>query len=467
MELSLRLVFMALFTPAACLVSLSRPFWGLLALVAMYYFRPEIWGAPTWFRPQMWLTVAVGLGWIAQAKSLRFSTLMALATFIVAAFFLTAPIAAESSTAAYDGAVVVMKLVIVMLLTLNLVDTPRKMTAFLWTNVLGFVYNLKAVYLAAGSDSLTRSDVGVGQGGGSNYIAMVCAMAFAVAYVRFLHGRRRERRWAVAMMIAYVLAIVVTGSRAGYLSLAAVGGFFVLRSRKKALGFAAMAGVAVLFFLVVPQAHLDRFKQGFGVGAPRDPITGSRGRQDFSAKSRTILWFQGAVPMFREHPLTGVGIDNFPLLSPQYVGFYAGRNFDPYVPGVKKRGFVAHSTWFQLIAEGGVLVSVPFFLLFPIAWAQLARVRRSRSRDPGVELLKEHAFALQGVLLAFVVSSTFGSHLKMDFLWWYLGAVSCVHLMTLDAERRERHRAHQAERERIAASRTAPAGAPVPEPVPV
>jgi O-antigen ligase len=457
MDFSLRFVFMLLFTPVACAIALKRPFHGLLALVAMYYFRPEIWNAPLWFRPQMFLTVAVGIGWMVNAREFRWSTLMGLAAFITAAFFGTSFLAVEDEWIAYDGAVVIMKLVIVMFLALNLIDTPRKMNQFLWTNVIGFVYNLKSIYitgLSGGDVNQTRVDVGVGQGGGSNYIAMICAIAFAIAYVRFLNGTRRERFWAAAMMFAYVLALILTGSRAGYLSLAAVGMFFLVRSNKKIVGAFTLLAVVVVFFAVVPQAHLDRFKN---IGKTTD----DSGKRDFSAESRLILW-RGARQMFAERPVFGVGIDNFPLMSPRYVGFYASRSFSPYVPGQKGRGFVTHSTWFQTLAEGGLLISLPFFAMFFVAFAELRRVRKSRSKDPRIAQLKSQSTQLQAVLIAFVVSSTFGSHIKMDFLWWYFGAVGALLLMTRRIEAAEdaaRRAAHRASVAAALAVRTEPVGA--------
>ena len=33
------------------------------------------------------------------------------------------------------------------------------------------------------------------------------------------------------------------------------------------------------------------------------------------------------------------------------------------------------------------------------------------------------------VLVAFCVASTFGSHIKIDFYWWYMGAIGAVSLM--------------------------------------
>jgi O-antigen ligase len=133
--------------------------------------------------------------------------------------------------------------------------------------------------------------------------------------------------------------------------------------------------------------------------------------------------------MFGEFPITGVGLDNYQALSPKYVGVYAGKGEFKYIPGVKGRGFVTHSTWFQSLAEGGLLLSVPFFLMFPVAWAALSRVKRLRVPGEAGATLVEQALVLKGVMLAFIVSSSFGSHLKIDFMWWYFGAVAALQLI--------------------------------------
>jgi hypothetical protein len=436
--MSLRFFFMLLFTPIACAIAVRRPFHGLLALVAMYYFRPEIWDAPTWFRPQLLLTVAVGVGWIVNMKEFRWDSLATLAAMTVVGFFATSFFATDDPGVAYDGAVVLAKLVVVMIFTLNLVDTPQKMRSFLWANVLGFVYNLKSVYVTGltGNEIQTRVDVGVGQGGGANYIAMICAIAFAICYVRFEEGARRERWLAAFMVGAYLLALVLTGSRAGILAVGVVGGYFLLRSilqgSKRAVGGAVTLGVlALIFFAIIPQEHLARFQ---GITRSQDSgskfdLGGGAPVRDNSAQSRLDLWTRGAIPMFLQRPGIGVGMDNFQLASPRFVGFYASKNYAPYIPGVKGRGFVAHSTWFQTLAEGGLMMSAPFFAMFVVAFAKLGRVRRLRGADPRLAELRSQAVQLTGALLAFCTTSTFGSHIKIDFYWWYMGAIGAIALM--------------------------------------
>ncbi len=423
--MGLRFIAMLLYTPVACGMAVFRPYWGLILLVAMYYFRPDIWDQPTWFRPQMWLTVAVGVGWLTHLKTFRFNLLMLLGTLVVGLGFGTSFFAAVDPVYSYDASIVVMKVAVLMLFTVNLVDTSEKLQHFFWANVLGMLWNLKTILITGiggGEIRAQRVDVGVGQGGGANYIAMILAMTVPILYMRILNGRGRERTMAIMLIPLYILGLVVTGSRGGFLSAAAVALFLLCTSNKKILGFSLISVLFAFFMLVLPAAYVDRLVQGFGDSQTRDS----------SADSRLKLW-QAGWTMFKEYPLHGVGLDNFSLLSPRYAGFYASKAMDAYVAGKRGAGFVAHSTWFQMLAEGGVLLSLPFFGMFFVTFRTLSRVKRANLPDPLKGRIREQATVLQGIFIAFIVSSTFGSHLKIDFMWWYFGAVGAMDFIVRDA----------------------------------
>ena len=177
----------------------------------------------------------------------------------------------------------------------------------------------------------------------------------------------------------------------------------------------------MIFVLCIPEREVERFNQGIGV----------EGQRDRSAESRLQLW-SAAWTMFQEHPMTGVGLDNFQILSPRYAGFSArGKGEVKYEPGkAVGRGFVAHSTWFQMLAEGGLIVSIPFFLMFPVAFLTLRGVKKRSRGPPGGQELVQQAVALEGALIAFMVSSTFGSNFKIDFMWWYFGGIAALGLIS-------------------------------------
>jgi O-antigen ligase len=162
-------------------------------------------------------------------------------------------------------------------------------------------------------------------------------------------------------------------------------------------------------------------KQGIGPAEQRD----------FAAQSRILLW-KASWTMFRQNPVLGKGLDNYQLLSPQYVGFYAGPTPRRYTPGSTGPGFVAHSTWFQALGEGGIVMSIPLFALFPMAFYFLWRARRVALKPPWRQEFYVLSIAMAGLWIAFCVASTFGSLLKIDFLWWYMGLTAAIHLTARD-----------------------------------
>jgi hypothetical protein len=83
-----------------------------------------------------------------------------------------------------------------------------------------------------------------------------------------------------------------------------------------------------------------------------------------------------------------------------------------------------------MLAEGGLLISVPFFMMFAMVFAITRRVKRAPFPDPLQRELAERAVTFQGMFIAFIVSSTFGSHFKIDFMWWYLGAVAALGILS-------------------------------------
>ena len=430
--LSLRFIFMLLYSPVACGLGFARPFYGLVALVMMYYFRPEVWGAPGWFRPILWITISVAVGWILKVKSFRFTGLMGLSFLALLGMVASAVVAAYDTETAVAAVWIMAKVIIVGFLTLQLVDSARKVDIFLWANIIGMLWNIKTILVlglvGGGVKEDVRVDVGVGQGGGANYLAMILAMGLPLFFVKFMEGKRWERRFSAIMGPIYVLCIVLTGSRGGFLALFATSCYVVARSHRKVLGFVSLAVCLLVFALALPESQWERLNKGFKSGQERD----------FAAQSRILLW-KAAWTMFTESPILGKGPDNFQLLSPRYAGFYAGNTIKKYQPGVPGRGFVAHSTWFQTIAEGGLAVAVPFFSMFLVAMLSLQRARRIPIRDPVLRgRIRSQSIAMEGLWIAFMTASTFGSHIKIDFLWWYMGLTSAILLNARAALARER-----------------------------
>jgi O-antigen ligase len=103
-----------------------------------------------------------------------------------------------------------------------------------------------------------------------------------------------------------------------------------------------------------------------------------------------------------EHPLFGVGSGNFPALSGSW--------------------HVAHNSFTELSAEGGILALVLFLLMVGRSFRNLRYARLSSSDRPEVLIW---AGALRASLASFILGACFGSY-EYQFLPYFLMAYTSV-----------------------------------------
>lgn len=148
----------------------------------------------------------------------------------------------------------------------------------------------------------------------------------------------RSRGGAAAFVIAVLLLVVQSWRRIGGAGRAGLAGLVVL------------VGIAVSFW-VTPEPLLNRFERAY---------SGADG-------GRPAIW-QQTMPMVRDFHLTGIGLGSFEVVMPAYQT----ASFDALVNH-------AHNQYLHLLAEGGLLVSVPLVValvaFLRLAWRQLRRDR--------------------------------------------------------------------------------------------
>ena len=131
------------------------------------------------------------------------------------------------------------------------------------------------------------------------------------------------------------------------------------------------------------------------------------GDASFQSNSERMLMWQSAWNMFLDHPLTGVGAQNYEY---QYQNHYIS-------PLAKERGQMhAHSNIFQLLAEQGIVGFASFCLLFGMI------LRRSwqgirRGSFWGYMLL----FSTLGLLLQGLTEFNFGNAAVIRLYWLLVG----------------------------------------------
>jgi len=212
-----------------------------------------------------------------------------------------------------------------------------------------------------------------------NYLAEFCELFLPLSVALWLQLKRNVWRLVVgAEILALALALLLTGSRGGWLAVMVSFALFVLMRfrRYSLLMFAGAAAVATF----APQALTNRLLSAFS------PTHSSN-------VFRIGIW-NGVRDMLEVHwPLgTGLGADAFAKVYQEYMWGVA-------------RAAHAHNTYLQMLAETGVLGFIA------VLWALFAVIRRTsvagvNSNRPF--LLAAVPAALLGLLL----------HGMVDHIWY-------------------------------------------------
>jgi O-antigen ligase len=272
------------------------------------------------------------------------------------------------------------------------VRTPRDVRLILAGLVLGPVMS---VIIGIASDGLTLAPAEVetatsvegrlvGGVGDPNFLALGIVPAIVLAVI--LAGARPAARSAVAAAIGVlVVGLLATQSRGGLVAAAvtcvAAVIFMAGQRRKVLLGAATVVGIGIVYLTANP--------------APIERVTE---QDEKGGTGRTELWDVGA-SVSADHPIAGVGLNNFTVHSPRYTDQAGGLR---YVDLIAERPHAVHNTYLQTMVETGV-VGLLFFLT---AVAAGLRATWSAARIFDLRGERELAQLSRGVLLATVAVLT-------------------------------------------------------------
>jgi len=230
---------------------------------------------------------------------------------------------------------------------------------------------------------------------------LAAALMLDVGLIATLRSGSAARSLAVVGALIMVAGLLATGSRGGFVALAAVLVAAVLfggRWRGRAAGLMLVAAVLIPFYLFA-----------FASSAAVQHLGSS------SSTGRTDLWKVG-IKMWEANPIVGVGSGNFETASIHYV-----QQAGPITRAdlIVDTPHVAHNTYLEIVDELGV----PGFLMFlVIVIGSLAAAMRAariyeRRGDTAFELM---ARALVLALIALLTADFFISNEYEHLLWLLL-----------------------------------------------
>ncbi len=289
------------------------------------------------------------------------------------------------------------------IVALNVLDTRKRIRTAIAVMVLcslfpaiGALLNyVRGVNLVEG----TRA-AWIGSYGNPNYVAyfMVVSTPLALA-LRETAPRHSLQRWMwLAIVGIMAVAVFATGSRGGFLGLAAVVALWFARGLVKGrIAIGVFCALLAAVFLT-PTSPLSR----------EDTHENLSGQVDASAQGR-IDAFRVAVNMVEANPIVGVGAGAFVVA------------YDKYAPGDAGPARAAHNSFALVAAELGLPALILFCCAIAAAFLALGRVARAAPWRAATM-----ARGVQTALFGFCVCSMVGGYAFSWPLFFCAGIAAAI-----------------------------------------
>jgi probable O-glycosylation ligase (exosortase A-associated) len=385
-----------------CGIAPFRPLIGLYGYVWFGLLRPDIlaWaGGPQY---SAFLAVATLLGVLRYLPNIKYilSSPISLGMILLQGPMYLSVLFALWSDDAIPKYSIYIKMVLMSLLIPMLVITAKD----LWRLVL----------VMGASMGFLGSKFGLGGvlAGGAKYASGYggmlsdnndIALAFAMT-VPLLWCIRRDlksppwRMLLMAMAFFTIAGVIMTHSRGGAITLAAVLVLLVLRSRHKLVFLLLLVAAIAPVVYMVRETYLDRM----------ETLTNP---EDESSANMRLTLAKTALTMYRDHPWVGFGFGSRSAL----------RQSREYEDSVYNRS-VFHDTYLQILVDSGVPAVVVYITLLwgTVIWLEVSR-RKTRVYLPHLVNIPE---AIQLGLIAFSIGSAFLSRVQFDYTYMLLAAAA-------------------------------------------
>lgn len=234
----------------------------------------------------------------------------------------------------------------------------------------------------------------------------------------------RERGGRLGLLLAFVLILVpvlLSGSRAAWLSLSLVCIAFAWRETRSLRRFAPLLLGAVIA-IVVAIGMVWRGTNALDARMERSllALQGTTQALDEASAGRLTIW-HAALGMVGEHPVNGIGVRGFRYAYPHYA--MPGDRFVVESGEAETGAAHAHQIVLEILSETG-LFGLAFWLLGTAmairAWRRADRAARERAWAPAIAL----------IVMCFPLNTHFAFYSAWWglFFWWivalYVGALA-------------------------------------------
>ena len=378
----MRDLFVVLILISGCVLTLHRAWLGVLVLAFFGYANPHryAWGFSTDLPVYQIILIVAFLAFFQSHDRQKIPRDWRIVVFYMLwAWFVVTTMASPLGAIAWNKLWEVSKVYIPLILTLYLINTPRKLFWLLAT--IGFSFGLLAAKggvfaLQHGFQYRVWGPEGTMYGGNNEFsIATLAAIPLLILVFRQLKNSKsrweRILAWIAALCTPLAVASAISSwSRGGLLALAALFTIVWWNSKRKIL-LSAVAALAILYapnFL--PEDWFARME------------TIKTYEDDLSAMGRIWAWRDG-LAYLRDHPVLGGGFDGWRYIT--------------------QRDW--HSSYVEILVEHGVPGAALWGALMFGTLLSLTRLIR-RAKKASLVLERDMAMMIRASIIAYLAGST-------------------------------------------------------------
>ena len=383
---------------------LKRPYIGILVWSWLGYMNPQ---RLTWsfaynmpFAQIVALTLLFSLLFTKEKKTIPINTTTVIWIIFLLWMTLTTILAIYPDRA-LEFYIRVIKIQAITFLTLMLITNPRRIDLLIWVIALsiGF-YSIKGGIFTILTGGQFRV-YGPSQSmiGENNALALATLMIIPLFFYLYKTSTNiNAKRFLLGCLLLSLISVLGSQSRGALLGICAVGGYFWWQSSSKLFSGLAVLILAMIGFTFMPQSWHERM------------ATIQNYEQDPSAMSRIYAWNYSI--NLANDKFTGGGLVSW---SEQTY-----KKYEPRATGY----FVAHSIYFNVLADHGWTGLILYLLILFLTWQNLSWVIKQTRGDPSHHF---HILAkmIKVSLIAFFSGGAFLSLSYFD-LPWHLTALSVL-----------------------------------------
>lgn len=385
-------------------------FWLINLYLFFEYVRPQsVWpviDVLPWAQTALILTL---VAFAIEGRLPRLRTVAGPLLLLYSAILVVSSVTAWAPAASYDGWQLYFSWVLIYILITNIVTTEKRFFVFLLAFLL---YSFKMsqhgfrTWVLRGfsfADWGATGGPGWFQNSGEFGIQMCIFLPLSVELILALqkHWGAVKKGFFYLFPITAVASIVASSSRGAVVGGAAVGLWWVLRSKHRFRTLTAVLVLGAVTWTVIPPEQKARFASA---------------GEDQTSVNRLERWEAG-VEIANDFPVFGVGYNN-------WLSYY---------------GPLSHNIFIEAWAELGYAGLLAFLALIGATFHINAQTRRLLRGVPSSTSLMRHvAYGLDGALIGYLTSGFFVTVLYYPYFWINLSMTVALHTAARNLQRATR-----------------------------